>query len=345
MSTYVGDVMMPWHLTRLLTGISLGTAHAVDDESEKVEWVFQAPKTGSIEYVGIVMGAITTAPTANADVRVETVNTTTGDATGTLWATNTNVAWDMSGVIQNRLNKVGPLTANASVSQGDLLAVVYVPAASPDTGNVIFNGWNDSSYGFPYSRWYSGAAWSGGSLKAQAVLVYTDGTVVHPASFNSGNLALVSFNSTNTYNHQGVTMRSTVDLEVVGMWAEMDLDQDTTLKLISGTDTVERSCTLESDYRQQTGTQLVYGYFSSALTVQSGTDYKYVAYTASTSDIALTAPRMYFDGYSGITITNSHPANVFTNVDGERGEITTPTWTSLGGGVWPLIGPIVRRIG
>jgi len=347
MSVAVGDVFALWPgFNRVSSGITNTSTATVDDGSEKVATILQVARAGQIEYVGLCISAATH-PTANVDIRVETVSTTTGNPTGTLFGSNTNWSGSWSSG-SYRIEKWGPLTSNASVSQGNLIAIVYTPPANPDAGSVDFGGANDEQYGFPYTRFYNGASWVTTSARVPICLWYTDGYSVIPGMPQIGNMFNYGVNSTDTYNHIGLEMKSNVAMEIVGMWAQLDLNTyDATLKLISGGNTVERTATIESDYAYNSDSQnLYYGYFSSPFQASADVLYRYVVYTASTSDIALVCPRTaHIPGDDEMTQQLS--TNWFYDIDLVEGELTTPTWQeyAAGAAAWGLIGPIVRSIG
>jgi len=123
---------------------------------------------------------------------------------------------------------------------------------------------------------------------------------------------------------------------------------DTVFKLISGTDTVERSCTLEADYVSGApANNLAYGYFSSPFTMQADTLYKFVGYTAENTDISLVAHNTSFTGDISSETDKQASNNWFYDMDFVEGELTTPAWREFAGAAnyKALIGPIVRSIG
>src|SRR5688572_2287311 len=62
----------------------------LDASGEKIGWVLQAAATGAIDAIWFRTGTVTTGDTV--DVRIETVDPSTGLPTGTLWSANTNVS-------------------------------------------------------------------------------------------------------------------------------------------------------------------------------------------------------------------------------------------------------------
>ena len=100
--------------------------------------VFQAQEAFTIDKVKFLTRTVTTG--AIMDVRVETVSTTDGFPSGTLWATNTNVSHTIEDTDDSVWLTTASLTAAATIAKGDQVAVVIVnPAVSP--GNMALMGW------------------------------------------------------------------------------------------------------------------------------------------------------------------------------------------------------------
>jgi hypothetical protein len=92
-----------------------------------------APKAMTISHVGFLPQAVSGSPTA--EVRIETVDATTGLPTGTLWGTNTN---GTTGTLTAGTFATQALTASASISAGDVFAVIvkYASGTSVTPGRI-----------------------------------------------------------------------------------------------------------------------------------------------------------------------------------------------------------------
>lgn len=345
---------MPWPGNRVQTGYTANNFATVDAETEKCAAIFQASETGSLDYVWLRVRNITTTPGANVDIRVETVDTSTGNPTGTLFGANTNYSWDMSGASAYSPNRVGPFTSSPSLTRGsDYFAIVYVPPASPDQGSVDFGGFVDEPYGFPYSRFYNGSSWSstGSLVRWQIALEYSTGLIAVPGAINTIRAGTLSRSTLDSTDHYGPKMKSRENLEVVGMYGCVDADADFSFKLIQGDSTVLGTISINSTYRPLNQTLWHYGFFSSPITVTKDTFYRYVTAPATTTDIQTGGLRSYYpgDGKNYPTLPCGFENEIFYDVANENGEPTTPTWSVPGEGAmnsaWPLVGPIVRSIG
>lgn len=121
-----------------LWAVASATARAfstatIDANGEKVALIFHAPKAGNIDRVCFRTGTVTTGDTV--DVRLETVDTGTGQPTGTLWATNTNASQVIANANDNTWFEV-TLTAAGTVAEGDRVAVVVSLPAAGAVGNM-----------------------------------------------------------------------------------------------------------------------------------------------------------------------------------------------------------------
>lgn len=103
--------------------VSNETTFTLNAAGEGIGAVFRVPVAGAIDRIGFHMANITTGGTC--DVRVETVDSSTGVNTGTLWDTNTNGSLVVANTDDNTWLEC-TLTSTASVSVGDYVAVVIV---------------------------------------------------------------------------------------------------------------------------------------------------------------------------------------------------------------------------
>ena len=129
-----------------LPSVASTTSATIDADGEYGGWVFSAPSAMTVTDIAFYVSTLTTGD--NIDVRVETVDATTGLPTGTLWATNTNILVNVTST--GRWN--GTLTASASLNAGDIFCVKIVrPTAGTFNGVLrLLIGGNIAQHGFPY---------------------------------------------------------------------------------------------------------------------------------------------------------------------------------------------------
>lgn len=116
------------------SGGTFATA-VIDASGEKVAFILQAPKSGTIDRVCFRTATVTTGQTV--DVRVETVGAD-GYPTGALWGTNTNGAQVIASADDNVWFEK-TLTAGATVTKGDVFAIVISLSGA---GNMQIAYWS-----------------------------------------------------------------------------------------------------------------------------------------------------------------------------------------------------------
>lgn len=160
-----GPVLYPTIVSRATLGSVL-----LDAAGESAAVIFQAPKTGSIDRVCFRTGTVTVG--ATVDVRLETVSATTGDPTGTLWGTATNGSRVIADTDDNLWIEV-TLTATASVTRGDLIALVVVAPTGANL-NIARNSTSDVIFGFPFTDHFT-TVWNKATASPITAVRYSDG--------------------------------------------------------------------------------------------------------------------------------------------------------------------------
>jgi hypothetical protein len=349
MTIYAGDIYAPYWATHQSGAPSFNVTQ-VDDEAEKTGIVVPAPQTGTISKIHVLASAISVAPGADYDIRLETVGASDGLPTGTLFDTNTNGALTIIAGDDDEWLEV-TLTAGASVTRGDdILAVVLTPPSNPDAGNIQWAGFGDASYGFPYKVFYSGS-WSKITGGPSVLLEYSDGSIPRipncfPWPFFTG--SNVYSDSTTPYWANRFKLRTAA--EIVGAWVQADMNcDDITVTLYSGTATVERTLILKKHHTGATGgTDTQYaGYFSTPFNASADTLYRisHANNYATASGTPL-----------GVNFIYTYPASIAPKIwdhmpyAGLFSEFYRSTSTDLSS--WTditnrmnMIGPIIRSIG
>ena len=253
----------------------------IDAASEKCGIVMQAPKSGNIATVRFRTGTVTTGDTV--DVRLETVGAD-GWPTGTLLDTDTNAAVVIADG-DDSAEKVATLTAAASVTVGDFIAVVVVNGGSGGNMNIAFNA--DDVYGnFPRGVEYVGApAWAHRDSSPIMALGYDDSSyawipTVFPETGGYGNISIDG-----TPTHGGARFQLPVKMRAKGAWIHgyMAAAGSFVVKLYSGAVTELASVTVDSDYLRNAGTQSeqIALFFAAPVELEASTWYRLVVYMAS----------------------------------------------------------------
>lgn len=254
---------------------------------DKAAFVFQIAKTGTVTKIGFLTGTVTTGDTV--DVRLETVNTTTGAPTGTLWATNTNGSQAIDAADDNTWFTV-TLTAGASVTKGDIVAVVIVNGGTPGNMEIVHGGGGLFDEAFPYITDFAAAVWTSDNESPNCALEYSDGSYAYSPGvypFSAINIS-VAYNNTSDPDHRGLKFQLPVPVRVVGGWFESDLEAAANLKLYDsdGTSVLE-SISVPSGPRSTTGHGVHIVFFTSAHSLSKDTYYRLVLEPSTTTSIDL----------------------------------------------------------
>lgn len=249
----------------------------LDAASEKAANIFQAPKTGNISKIILRTGTVTTG--ATLDVRLETVDATTGDPSGTLVGTNTNGSLVIADTDDN-LIKETTLTAAAAVTRGQWIAVVAVnPAVSFGNLNLWTIEWRGTQWALPaYGDLYT-TAWTK-QLNNYLVcgVEYADGSYA-PAQGQYPLTSIVSNSASNATTPDVIGNRFKVPFacKVNGLYGSFDLDGDADLKLIDSDGvTVLKSVSLDANIRASLTLGFHLALFDTDVTLLKDTYYRVV---------------------------------------------------------------------
>jgi hypothetical protein len=305
------------------TGATAHTSILLDAADEKAAFIFLAPKTGSIRKLGFRTNTVTTG--ATVDVRLETVNASTGEPTGTLAGTNTNVALVIGNGDDNTWFTV-TLTADAAVTFGDPLALVIVnPSGTPGTLNIA-NGYGaNQSMALPYVALFTASWTKTASSMIPFYVEYSDGSTLNAGGAPISAQSAVTFNSGSVVDERSLYFQipfpaklGAVELLITGWTGDAEVilyDSDGTTPL--GTISVDQSVT-----RGATATFMRLR-FSAAITLAASTNYRLALKPTSTSDVI-----WYETVYDSTAIMNSVDGganfHLSTRVDaGSWGQTTT----------------------
>jgi hypothetical protein len=170
----------------------------IDAATEKTAFLFYAPKTGSIDRLCFMTQTVTLGTTV--DVRLETVDTATGNPSGTLVGTNTNASQVIADANDSTWFEV-TLTAAASVTAGQFLALVVANSGSGNLNIGATNAGTGMSSPIPgYTSLYTGTWTLNAGRMGIGAVRYDDGSYPHV----SGLFPITSL-ATATDLHTGTT--------------------------------------------------------------------------------------------------------------------------------------------
>jgi hypothetical protein len=264
---------------------------ALDGAGKKAAAVFQAPATGTLEKVYVLIAGY--ASTGNLDFRLETVDASTGHPTGTLvTGTTANAAVSITA------NGVFSATLNVEVVKGTVYALVW--ARSAGSYSVRCSGAFQHRFGVAtaYVRYDSGAGYGTISSvyeKSPNFGIKIEGAYYPvPGAIATSALANTTFNNTSTTRERGSAFVLPFTARVNGFFAMGTFgsaNADFVLANTAGTALATYAFDKDSvttSYAASTGyPHMIQGTFSATVDIAAGTTYYLTAKPTSGTDIAL----------------------------------------------------------
>lgn len=256
---------------------------AINNTGHKVAFIIQAPEDGTITEVYWRTSTVTN---PQVDVRIETVNTTTGEPTGTLWGTNTNGSYSASSTASVQWRSA-TLTAGAVVNKGDLFAVV-IAWVSGSMGVQGSSGGALLPYTTPYLAQYT-ASWARPG-DVPIVILNDSGTYRVPLGAACGIVSGgVSINLNSTPDEIGNLYTPLFTQQVCGITAVVDFDGDMELVVYNAADTVLATIPLYPGVRQaNTGGGGIWS-LADDITLTKGQQYRLVIKPTTTTNVIVYA--------------------------------------------------------
>ena len=268
MSIVACDRMLANYLATTTTGAVASTALVA---SGRIGFIFQAPKTGTIDRALWRSGATVGLPAV--DVRFETVGT--GSPSGTLFGTNTNI---VTGTVASNTDYESTLTAGASVTQGDFLSMVWAYNSGTSIQIALASVVTSMQLNLPQISTAGTYSLIAGRLP-YAALRYSDGTYC-PIAAGGVAYGIGSTISAYTSGEKGVRFRLPYTARVSGFWASFDPDVDFTVNLYDDATapggTAIRSLAVATNRFIQKNAAVSQFNFSSSVTLAADTWYRLV---------------------------------------------------------------------
>ena len=173
--------IIPYGFTHDASGRIITSNIIMDSAEEASAVVFQIPLTGTLLSVSIMTGAVTAAPTSElVDIKLEGVNTSTGEPSGTPYTTDSNATLAITNADDNVKFTSAEFGGGGgvSVTRGDLASVMVVnPSSNP--GNWRFKGLSNYWVGlFPYGINRVTGTWTKTNIPGTFSLNYSGGVTI-----------------------------------------------------------------------------------------------------------------------------------------------------------------------
>lgn len=325
------------------TKLSMSAANA------KMAHIFQAPRAGNIASIIWRTSTVTTGGTI--EVRLETVDTATGDPSGTLVGVNTNLTGLVINAADDNLVFTTTFTAAATVTKGQLIAFVLVnPAVSQPSLQMTGYSSGTTLPGFPYHDSHNGASYTPNFTNFSAItLVYDDGTHIVPIGGLPTPTAITNtaFNSGTNPNVRGLRFQFPVSVRATGIWINVDLDGDGKFLLVNtaynkGAGTgILASITIDKDTRGSTNGLLMTAVFDSSVTLSAATNYRLIVEPTSVTSLTV-----YDVSFQSLDLLNCWSGGSNCHLTTANNPTADGDWTNYNSGTFrmPLMGLIIDGI-
>lgn len=271
----------PWGLNH---NVSLAWTNVTINANNIAGNVFQATRAGSLTKVGFYV--VSCSANATVDVRVETVGAD-GNPTGTLVGATTNVNFNITTSMTNVWQEV-TLTLPATITRGQMLAVVISNTVSPGTFIIGAPGTSAGQWQLPYSDLFTASWAKGASPYSMGVMV--DGTWMRvPGMFPVNGLGITGYGSTTNPDERGIKITLPFKARALGVWASdyaVGSSSDFAWKVYDDTGAALINKTWDPDHRSNLNSN---GrntfYFDSPLTIEANRAYRITKLPSTTNQV------------------------------------------------------------
>lgn len=271
--------LYPWAVRA--SNNSLGAvSQTLDASGERTIAVLRAPATGSITAVVIRSGATVTS-SGDVTVRLESVDASTGDASGSLLAANTSGTVT---VAATNTFYTATLTAAASVTKGDVIAVVVEWVS----GNFLIAGTTSgqTASNFPYGETNVSGSMVKNATPPILALSYGGTYYEQTGTLPSFATNLTAIGTGTTPDELGSIFVAPAAFQVGSLWAYCDADGDLDVVLYNAANGTVASVSFDKDIRFSTSGGLMVAPLASPVTLTSGDTYRVVVKPTSATTLA-----------------------------------------------------------
>jgi hypothetical protein len=266
-------------------------------------YIFCAREAMTISHVGFRVATAAGSPTA--EVRIETVDGSTGLPSGTLWATNTN---GTTGTISSSSNVLQALTASASISAGQVFCVKVALASGTSIQiQLVGSTVSPSDSVFPYTVVNTGAASKATLSGFGTIALGSSSTTFYqvPGLLPASAVTASTFNNTSSAR-RGMRFTPPMNCRAVGVrWYNANTVGDFNAAIFddAGTELSSSSTAFDGDNSAASTSpnRPFTVYFDNAVTLSAGTTYRVAIEPTTTTNVSLTTVTLPSTNYRGAT--------------------------------------------
>ena len=323
------------YLPRPINATGFG-GFVIDAADEKAACMVQAPKTGTISKIGWRSGTVTTG--ADILVRVETLDESASRSrpSGTLWATDTSATQTVQDTDDNTWFTT-TLTAGASVTKGDKLAVV-ISQPSSSAGNMQVSSIAvDTLIGtvgqFPYGMIYT-TSWTGsGSAPLAIALEYSDGSYEFIETLPIKSVNSTAFSNSSTPDSRGLRFQLPFPCRVTGGWVYIALTENVDIKLVNtsydqGAGTgILASVSFDKDTSRIASANFLAFAFTATVNLSASTNYRLLIEPSSTTNLTV-----YDHEVNSLALLDAYPGGQNFHLTTAKDPTGDGSWTNYNNG-------------
>jgi len=278
-----GGLLLPNHFGMIRGDILDNTGPIIDATGEKVGFVFQVPKTGTIDRVCFRVRDVTTSQTLRAGL--ETVDATTGAPTGTQYGGS--AVGTQAAPVQQTFYEVTLGTA-ASATAGDTVALVV--QFDSTVGNLRLGQIDGLSggprAGIPYINHYT-TAWAKSQSGVPLMAIrYDDGSYENIGAMPFASRTDTAFNSGSTPDEIGNYFTLPGPMRAAGVFAIATPTGAFDIVFYEGS-TALRTISVDPDVVGNAGAVEFFLRFSSPVSLTASTAYRIVFKPTTTTNISV----------------------------------------------------------
>jgi hypothetical protein len=246
------------------------------------------PKSGTITGIGFRFGAITKGGTTALTLSLQDTSLTAGPPAQPDGAQDQTATIGNADIVANTWKTI-TLSSNRTVTQGDLLSVVWEFSTFNASDSIAFSHWQAASGAGPMPQesgasHYNGTTWTILAAIPNLVLVYNDGTFATMTGCSPAeSLTSTSFNSGTATNLRGNLWIPACDMTIRGLVAFYQPAGNADLVVYNSAFTELRSVTIDSNTVRSNALRMYQAIFSSDLDVSGGSTYYLMLRPAATN--------------------------------------------------------------